>query len=169
MQNLQKLILIKFAWINSFSIELYSLIRLPEAESAAQLQFVKSWMQHHMDDSEKLLAKPVVFGEFGVSVKDAKFSLMFREAFIKTVYKTVLGSRKRGGSGGGCLLWQLFPEGTEYMDDGYAVILAKHPSTQHMLTLQSRKLRTIHGSSFWKFLWSSKKSSTGNLLSYEEL
>ncbi|XP_010922771.1 mannan endo-1,4-beta-mannosidase 8 isoform X1 [Elaeis guineensis] len=155
--------------IDFASVHIYSDTWLPESESDAQLQFVKTWMQHHMDDAEKLLAMPVVFGEFGVSVKDEKFSFMFREAFIKTVYKTVLSSRKRGGSGGGCLLWQLFPEGTEYMDDGYAVILAKHPTTQHMLSVQSRKLQTIHSKGFWKFLWSWKKSPMGNLLHHEEL
>lgn len=95
-------------------------------------------MQSHMDDAEKTLGMPIVFGEFGVSLKGERFNTEFREAFIETVYVTFLSSIERAGVGGGCLLWQLFPEGVEHMDDGYAVVLAKSPSTLDKLSVHSR-------------------------------
>ena len=44
---------------------------------------------------------PVVFAEFGVSTKDPGYNTSFRDAVINTVYKTLLNSIKKGGSGGG--------------------------------------------------------------------
>lgn len=82
-------------------------------------------MESHIDDAENVLGMPVVFAEFGVSAKDKNFSVSFRDQFIDVVYKSILNSTRKGGSGGGSLLWQLFPEGTDYMDDGYEVVL-KH-------------------------------------------
>jgi mannan endo-1,4-beta-mannosidase len=83
---------------------------------------------------------PIVFGEFGVSIRDDRFCSNFRESFMDKVYNTFVHSIETGGPGGGCVLWQLFPEGAEHMDDGYAVILAKYPSTHSLLSLQSKRL-----------------------------
>ncbi|RZR71765.1 hypothetical protein BHM03_00007143 [Ensete ventricosum] len=119
-------------------------IGVEDPDSDAHLQFVRDWMHQHMDDAEKLLGMPVVFGEFGASVKDERFDSGFRETFMETVYNTLLSSRTRRDVGGGCLVWQLFPEGTEHMDDGYAVVLAESPSTLQMLSQHSRNLQTHH-------------------------
>jgi len=144
--------------------------RLSDSISGAHLVFVKNWMEEHMDDAEKVLNMPVVFGEFGVSSKDERFNSKFREVFIKTVYNTLLKSSKRGGSGGGCLLWQLFPEGTENMHDGYAVVLPKSPMTSRMLSFHSMKLKTSFPSSPWKFPWAlEEKIDEGDSTSHEEL
>ncbi|KAE8797329.1 Mannan endo-1,4-beta-mannosidase 7 [Hordeum vulgare] len=66
--------------------------------------------------------------------------IWFRETFMHTVYNNLLGSWESGMVGGGCLLWQLFREGAEHMDDGYVVIFAKSPSTFNLLANHSRKL-----------------------------
>lgn len=138
--------------------------RLPDSFSNEQLNFVEKWMQEHMDDAEKLLNMPVVFGEFGVSLKEERFTSEFREAFISTVHKMLLASRKRGGSGGGSLLWQLFPEGTEHMDDGYAVVLAKSPATSYAISLHATKLQKVSSKCKWE-----KVSSEGDDHSDDEL
>lgn len=127
--------------IDFASVHIYSDSWLPDSFSDAHLDFVESWMQDHMDDAEKALNMPVVFGEFGVSLKDERFTSEFREAFINKVHEMLLKSRKDGGCGGGSLLWQLFPEGTEHMDDGYAVVLAKSPTTSSMLSLHATMLQ----------------------------
>jgi mannan endo-1,4-beta-mannosidase len=57
-----------------------------------------------------------------------------------TVYGIFLNSWKEGVIGGGCLVWQLFPECAEHMVDGYAVIFAKSPSTLNLLANHSRGL-----------------------------
>ena len=119
-----------------------SFSRLPHSEEDSHLQFVKTWMQQHIDDAANLLGMPILIGEFGVSLKRGKFGHKFREAFMETVYSTFLRSWKSGVIGGGCLVWQFFPESTEHMDDGYAVFFSKSPSTLKLLTDHSRSLES---------------------------
>ncbi|KAL5204390.1 hypothetical protein ABZP36_009261 [Zizania latifolia] len=126
--------------IDLASVHIYSDTWLPHSIKEDHLQFVNTWMQQHIDDAVNLLGMPVLIGEFGVSLKDGKFGKEFREDFIETVYRIFLSSWKGGVVGGGCLLWQLFPEGAEHMDDGYAVIFAKSPSTLSLLSNHSRNL-----------------------------
>ncbi|XP_072997445.1 mannan endo-1,4-beta-mannosidase 8-like [Typha latifolia] len=128
--------------IDIASVHIYSDSWLPHSISDDHLQFVKTWMEQHMDDAAKLLRMPIMFAEFGASLKDERFDLEFREAFFETVYSTFLSSRMAGGVGGGCVIWQLFPEGVDHMDDGYAIILAKAPSTQNVISLNSKNLLT---------------------------
>lgn len=117
---------------------------MSDSDCDAHLQFVRDWIHEHTDDAEKVLAMPIVFGEFGVSVKDERFDHQFRETYMDTVYNTLLSSREFRDIGGGCLVWQLFPEGTEHMDDGYAVVLARSPSTMQMLAQHSMDLQALH-------------------------
>ena len=114
-------------------------------------------MQAHIEDSEKYLEMPVVFGEFGVSSKDNGYNSSFRDTFISTVYKILLNSTKKGGSGAGSLLWQLFPDGADYMDDGYAIVLSKSPSTSNVIALQSTRLMMFNSMCAWNCRWSCHK------------
>ena len=114
-------------------------------------------MQAHIEDADNILGMPVVFGEFGVSAEDPGYNSSFRDTLISTVYTTLLNSTKKGGSGGGSLLWQVFPEGTCYMDDGYAIVLSKSPSTSNIVSLQSKRLATFNSLCSWKCHWGCKK------------
>ncbi|KAL7136040.1 hypothetical protein ABFS83_10G002500 [Erythranthe nasuta] len=152
------------------SVHIYpdSWISQPTAE--AQVAFTKSWIQSHIDDAENFLGMPVVFSEFGVSTKDPNYTITFRNTLISTVYNTVLNSTKRGGGGGGTLLWQLFPEGTDYMDDGYAVVLSKSPSTSNIISIQSNRLNTFNSLCSWNCRWGCKKKHLmHNSLYHDEL
>ncbi|KAL2899760.1 Mannan endo-1 4-beta-mannosidase 6 [Bienertia sinuspersici] len=111
--------------------------------SNAHLQFYQSWMQSHIEDAEKTLRMPVVFTEFGVSVKDPGYNSSFRDTTYKTVYKTVVDSARNGGSGAGSLMWELFPEGTDYMNDGYAIVLSQSQSIADIISLTSARLKLI--------------------------
>ncbi|KAK3119594.1 hypothetical protein QOZ80_9AG0672630 [Eleusine coracana subsp. coracana] len=126
--------------IDLASVHVYSDTWLPHSVEDLHLNFVKTWMQQHIDDAANLLQMPILIGEFGVSLKDGKFNNEFREAFMKTVYDIFLSSWKAGVIGGGCLVWQLFPESAEHMDDGYAVIFGKSPSTLNLLENHLRSL-----------------------------
>ncbi|KAG9443266.1 hypothetical protein H6P81_014606 [Aristolochia fimbriata] len=139
------------------SAHIYADAWLSQSISDAHLQFVKTWMQAHIDDAEKTLGMPVVFAEFGVSTKTDGFNSTFRDALYTTVYKTILDSIKKGGSGGGTLLWQLFPEGTDYMNDGYAIEIAKVPSTSNVIALQSTRLMLFNSMCSTRCHWSCKK------------
>lgn len=114
-------------------------------------------MEAHIEDAEKYLGMPVVFAEFGVSKKDPGYNLSFRNILLSTVYKTLLNSTKKGGSGGGSLFWQLFPDGTDYMDDGYAIVLSTAPSTSKIISQQSTRLSLFNSLCSWKCHWGCKK------------
>ncbi|XP_042454810.1 mannan endo-1,4-beta-mannosidase 8-like [Zingiber officinale] len=122
------------------SVHVYSDTWLPDPDSNVHLQFVRAWMHQHIEDAEALLGMPIVFGEFGVSVKDERFNSEFQQTFMETVYDTFLTSSQNRDVGGGSLVWQLFPEGTDHMDDGYAVVLARSPSTMQMVSRHSENL-----------------------------
>ncbi|RLM98683.1 hypothetical protein C2845_PM06G15560 [Panicum miliaceum] len=126
--------------IDLASIHIYSDTWLPHSVEDSHLQFVNTWRQQHIDDAANLLGMPILIGEFGVSLKDGRFGDEFRESFMETVYTIFSSSWKSGVIGGGCLVWQLFPESAEHMDDGYAVIFAKSPSTLHVLSNHWRTL-----------------------------
>ncbi|XXG40051.1 hypothetical protein AAC387_Pa01g0858 [Persea americana] len=154
--------------IDFASVHIYPDSWISRSISDKYIQFTKTWMQAHMDDAEKTLGMPVIFGEFGVSAKDQGFNTSFRDTFINTVYRTTLDSTKKGGSGGGTLLWQLFPDGTDYMDDGYAIVLSKSPSTSNIISLQSTRLMLFNSLCSTKCHWSCKKKNALETFLYHE-
>ncbi|KAG6403363.1 hypothetical protein SASPL_135581 [Salvia splendens] len=139
------------------SVHIYPDSWISQAISDAHIEFVRSWTQAHIDDAENYLGMPVMFTEFGVSRKDPGYNLTYHDALLSSVYQSVLNSTKRGGGGGGSLVWQLFPQGTDYMDDGYAVVLSKNPSLSHIISLQSTRLNMLNSLCSWKCRWSCKK------------
>jgi mannan endo-1,4-beta-mannosidase len=141
------------------SVHIYADSWISQTNSDSRLQFTKSWIEAHIEDAEKYLQMPVVFSEFGVSSKDPGYNSTYRDMVISTVYKTLLNSTRKGGSGGGSLLWQVFPEGTEYMDDGYAIVLSKSASTANIIALHSKKIATFNSVCSWKCHWGCRKKT----------
>ncbi|KAK9289459.1 hypothetical protein L1049_007614 [Liquidambar formosana] len=150
------------------SIHIYADSWVSQTISDAHIQFINSWMQAHIDDAENILGMPVVFAEFGVSTKDPGYNSSFRDTLISTVYKNLLNSTKKGGSGGGSLLWQLFPDGTDYMDDGYAVVLSESPSTSNIISLHSTRLTIFNSKCSWRSHWGCKKKNALETFLYHD-
>lgn len=126
----------------------------------SHLPFVKKWTRDHIEDCENILNMPVIFGEFGLSERDGGYNVSFRDTFVQTVYDSVLESVRSGGSGGGSLIWQLFPEGVDYMNDGYAVVLSKSPSTANIISRQSARLGAFNSMCNFKCKWGCKRGVT---------
>lgn len=125
-------------------------------------------MDSHIEDAEKYLGMPVVFSEFGVSSKDPGYNSTYRDTIISTVYSSILNSTKKGGSGAGSLLWQVFPEGTDNMDDGYAIVLSKSPSTSSIVSLHSTRLALFNSLCSSKCQWSCKKKKVLDKVLYHD-
>ncbi|KAK4253412.1 hypothetical protein QN277_010725 [Acacia crassicarpa] len=152
------------------SVHIYPDSWISQAISDTHLPFVTSWMEAHIEDAEKYLGMPVVFAEFGVSAKDPGYNSTYRDNLINRVYKTILNSTRKGGSGAGSLVWQVFPDGTDYMDDGYAIVLSKSTSTSSIISLQSTRLALFNSRCSWKCHWGcKKKKQLEKLIYYDEL
>eukprot|EP01018_Ginkgo_biloba_P004329 Gb_28909 [translate_table: standard] len=126
----------------------------------AHLPFVKSWTKAHIEDSEKILNMPLMFGEFGISERDGGYNVTFRDTFMQAVYDSILTSVRGGGGGAGSLVWQLFPEAVEYMSDGYAIVLSKTPSTAKVISDQSYRLSAFNTMCKWNCRWGCKRGIT---------
>ncbi|KAI3991559.1 hypothetical protein MKX01_040569 [Papaver californicum] len=149
--------------IDFASVHMYADSWISPSISNTHIKFVTSWMKSHIEDAEKKLGgMPVIFSEFGVSVRDNGYNASFRDTLISTVYKTILDSTKKGGSGAGSLVWQIFPENTEYMNDGYAIVLSKSPSTSNIISLHSTRLMLFNSRCSWRCHWICNKKK--NLL-----
>nr|XP_034584979.1 putative mannan endo-1,4-beta-mannosidase 5 isoform X2 [Setaria viridis] len=140
------------------SVHIYPDTWMSGAAVEAQLKFVQSWMQAHIADAEGVLSMPVVFTEFGVSTKArSAFNATSRDQFVQAVYGVLLASMRRGGAGAGGLLWQVFPEGTDYMDDGYGVVLPRAKDTAGIISAHSKRLLIFNSRCAWSCRWGCKK------------
>lgn len=154
------------------SVHVYPDAWISPAVSDTFLEFTNSWMQAHVEDAEIYLGMPVLFTEFGVSAHDPGFNTTFRDIMLNTVYKMTLNSTRKGGAGAGSLVWQVFPQGAEFMDDGYAVYLTRAHTASKIISLQSKRLAIFNSLCGWRCKWGCKKknhTALDALLSHDEL
>ncbi|MCD9560252.1 Mannan endo-1,4-beta-mannosidase 4 [Datura stramonium] len=89
---------------------------------AAQDKWASQWIQAHINDS-KLLKKPLLIAEFGMSSNTTGFSVAKRDNYFGKIYGTIFNCAKNGGPCGGGLFWQLLDQGMGSFGDGYEVVL----------------------------------------------
>ncbi|GLT58006.1 hypothetical protein SLA2020_309330 [Shorea laevis] len=113
-----------------------------------QIEFLNNWLNNHTQDAQNILHKPVLFAEFGKSLRTPGSSLKQRDELFRTVYSATYSSASRSGAAVGGLFWQLFTEGMDSFHDGYEVILSEITSTVKLINYESKKLnhiRSMHG------------------------
>ncbi|XP_076946665.1 mannan endo-1,4-beta-mannosidase 5-like [Bidens hawaiensis] len=109
-----------------------------------QMAFMRRWSCTHFKDSKTILKKPLVVAEFGKSSKDdPHFDINKRDSYMKAVYRNIYMEARNGGTVGGGLVWQIMAEGMGSYGDGYEIILSENPSTNRIMSRQSRVMTTL--------------------------
>ncbi|WCJ22572.1 Mannan endo-1 4-beta-mannosidase 4 [Euphorbia peplus] len=129
--------------IDFATIHLYPETWMPNSSEEEQSAFVDKWIQVHVEDSNTVLKKPLVIGEFGKSFKEPGYSLENRNKYFQKIYDAIYTSVRNGGPFCGGLFWQLLAQGIDNMGDGYQVVLEESPSTAAIIAQQSQKLLSI--------------------------
>lgn len=117
--------------------------RLSGSSYEDQVSFLNSWVNDHIQDAQNVLEKPVLFAEFGRSLKESGYTTSQRDRIFNTVYSAIYSSARGGGSAVGGLFWQLLAEGMDSFQDGYGVVLSESSSTVALIAEESRKLIKI--------------------------
>lgn len=115
--------------------------RITGSSEETQLSFLNSWLNDHIQDAQNVLRKPVLFAEFGKSLKSS--GIDERDRLFNTVYSKINSSASGGGAAVGGLFWQLLAEGMDNFRDGYEVVLSENSSTASLITQESQKLVRI--------------------------
>lgn len=125
------------------TIHLYPDQWKPSADEEGRAEFVKDWIQAHIEDSKSVLGKPIVLSEFGKSSRTAGYNVGLRDSYFSELYDTIYSCARNGGPCGGGIFWQVMAEGMEGWADGYEVVLDQSPSTVGVIDQQSRRLSNL--------------------------
>lgn len=110
-----------------------------------KVQFVTKWLLSHIHDGDKVLKKPVMFTEFGLSTENKEFDPDKRDRFFKVILDIIYKSAKRNMSGAGSFFWQFLVEGMEEYNDDFGIVPWERPSTYQLITEHSCRLARLHG------------------------
>ncbi|XP_022764073.1 mannan endo-1,4-beta-mannosidase 5-like isoform X3 [Durio zibethinus] len=105
--------------------------------------YVSKWVHSHIEDCDKVLKKPVMFTEYGLSNQNKDFQPSQREQFYRTILDIIYKSAKKKGSGAGALVWQFFVEGMEEYNDDFGLVPWESPSIYKLTIEQSCRLARI--------------------------
>ncbi|CAH9080962.1 unnamed protein product [Cuscuta epithymum] len=108
-----------------------------------QVEFLRKWIEVHIDDAQNTLKKPMLLAEFGKSDKDSGFTVAKRDILMRTAYAAVYSSAQAGGAAAGSLFWQIMTEGAEDFEDGYEIFLSRTSSTTDIIFEESQRLAKI--------------------------
>lgn len=100
-------------------------------------------MDSHINDSENILRKPVLFSEIGSHINEKRNGTYDRDILLKTVYDKIYESAEKEQAGAGALIWQLMVEGMQRYGDNFSLIAREHPSTHNLIVQQSCRLAKL--------------------------
>ena len=112
-----------------------------------KVRYLSNWVDSHLNDSEQILKKPVLFTEVGyLQHSDANSnSIVDRDIILRIVYDKIYDSARKLQAGSGALIWQLMVEGTHLYGDNFSVVARDRPSTYSLITNQSCRLQRLYG------------------------
>ncbi|ONK69260.1 uncharacterized protein A4U43_C05F21000 [Asparagus officinalis] len=129
--------------IDFASVHAYPDSWIPKANLEEKVKYLSDWVDSHVNDSEYLLKKPVLFSEVGSHLEMKKNGLYDRDILLKTVYDKVYESAKKWKAGAGALIWQLTVEGVQGYHDEFSLVAREHPSTYKLIVRQSCRLKNL--------------------------
>ncbi|OVA07763.1 Glycoside hydrolase [Macleaya cordata] len=129
--------------IDFASVHVYPDHWFKEIEMEEHLKFVTKWVVSHIDDGEKILKKPVLFTEFGMSNQNKYFNQANRERIYKTIFDIIHRSARKKKSGAGAFIWQLMVGGMEEYSDDFGIVPSESPSLYRLITKHSCKLAVL--------------------------
>lgn len=138
--------------IDFASVHAYPHSWIPEVNLEAKVKYLSVWADAHINDSEHVLKKPVLFTEVGAPLTTNMDGFYERDNLFKTVYDKIYNSSRKLEAGAGVLIWQLLVEGAKQYSDNFSFIAWKYPSTQKLILNQSCRLRNVsfNGVNYWK-------------------
>lgn len=118
--------------------------RIPHADDATQLSFLRDWIHSHSNAADEILRKPLLVTEFGKTSRFAGCNGVDKVAFYRTAYAVIYKLIRARSACAGGLFWQLLLPGMENLSDGYEIILSDCPSIANIISRHSRLISNLH-------------------------
>uniref|UniRef100_A0A6V7QSK0 mannan endo-1,4-beta-mannosidase n=1 Tax=Ananas comosus var. bracteatus TaxID=296719 RepID=A0A6V7QSK0_ANACO len=129
--------------IDFASVHAYPDSWIPKASLEEKIKYLSSWVDSHINDSENILRKPVLFSEIGSHINEKRNGTYDRDILLKTVYDKIYESAEKEQAGAGALIWQLMVEGMQRYGDNFSLVAREHPSTHNLIVQQSCRLAKL--------------------------
>ncbi|KAF7086179.1 hypothetical protein CFC21_089505 [Triticum aestivum] len=123
------------------TIHYYPDVWLPGSTREQQVEFWKTWMASHIEETAKALRKPLVVAEFGWNSVGG--AVAARDDYFRMVYDAIYASVKGGGPCAGGLFWQVLAPGMESWADRYAVVLERSSTTAAIVSQEFARIAGI--------------------------
>lgn len=119
------------------------LYRIPQANLEEKVLYLSNWVDSHINDSEHILKKPVLFSEVGSRSISKQNGTHERDILLKIVYDKIYESAKSRGAGSGALIWQLTIEQMQRFRDDFSLVARSNPPTYKLIKHQSCRLQLL--------------------------
>ncbi|WOL16717.1 hypothetical protein Cni_G25505 [Canna indica] len=127
------------------TIHAYPDLWMSGLDDAAEMDFLESWIQSHVEDAGQVLRKPLLITEFGkLSSGLTAAQIEKRDSFYRRVYDAIYSAAEMGGACSGGLLWQVLDAGMDEFRDGYEIVFSECPSAASIISLQSQRISSLN-------------------------
>lgn len=107
------------------------------------MDYLRKWLEGHIEDAQNILKKPLILGEFGKPSNIPGYTQAQRDAVFTTTFDTIYASAQKGGPAAGALFWHVISDGMDNFKDALSIVLSDKTSTVNIIGQQSRKLALL--------------------------